>query len=60
MADMTLDDEAPTGETANSRSPEETVSHISDHGLLHWETLIKKQKRDEEIKQLALYAVDKC
>ena len=57
---MTLDDEAPTGETANSRSPEETVSHISDHGLLHWETLIKKQKRDEEIKQLALYAVDKC
>ena len=60
MADIILDDEALTGETANYRSPEEMVPHISDHGLLYWETLIKKQKRDEEIKQLALHAVDEC
>ena len=45
MADIILDDEAPTGETANSRSPEETVSQINDHGLFYWETRNKSEMR---------------
>ena len=56
MAGTILNDEAP--KVLTSTSAKDAVSQMKDHCLLSRESLIKEQEKDEEIRQLALHAMD--